>query len=105
MVHHLVSIFELAFSSALRSFTLPGSAFGREGEEYLDMVRKWNFSFCCISNVPPASWGQGSECGGEDHDLHQCEGRFFRQLASMKRTRGLGVMFEYEGDDVLQDET
>ncbi len=52
-----------------------------------------------------ASWGQGSMHSGEDYELHLCEGCFFIQVTGMKRMRWLGVMFEDEGDEVLQDET
>lgn len=51
-----------------------------------------------------ACWGEGSIHSGEDYELHLCEGCFFAQVTSMKRTRWLGVMFEAEGEAVLQDE-
>lgn len=48
-----------------------------------------------------AKWGEGSAHSGEEYELHLCEGCFFVQVASMKRTRWTGMMFEEEGDAIL----
>ncbi|MNH43836.1 hypothetical protein D3C79_1058400 [compost metagenome] len=51
-----------------------------------------------------ASWSKGSAHCGEGYELHLCEGCFFDQVASIKRTRWSSVMFEEEGDAILNDE-
>lgn len=66
-------------------------------------------STCTDAGVPQfgtmhASWGQGSTHCGEQYELHLCEHCFFGQLAIMKRTRWVGVMFEDEGDAILRND-
>ncbi|WP_177324897.1 hypothetical protein [Pseudomonas sp. GM84] len=41
-----------------------------------------------------ASWGKGSAHCGEEYEIHLCENCFFAQVAEMKRTRWLAVMFD-----------
>ena len=51
-----------------------------------------------------ASWGRGSAHCGERYELHLRENCFFSQVAEMKRTRWLAVMFDEQGDEILGDE-
>jgi hypothetical protein len=52
-----------------------------------------------------ASWGRGSAHCGETYELHLCENCFFSQVAEMKRTRWLAVMFDDDGDAILGNDS
>ncbi|WBM44747.1 hypothetical protein [Pseudomonas putida] len=52
-----------------------------------------------------ASWGQGAVHSGEAYELHLCESCFSIQVSEMKRTRWAGLMFDEEGDALLNDVT
>jgi len=51
-----------------------------------------------------AIWGEGSSHNGEAYELHLCEYCFCARLAAMKRARWASVMFEEEGNGILQNE-